>query len=273
MIGKTPVGEGNAMEKREQIAHLAANDDEAVLLARVYERIDMAERRSIPAATGFLTLREQLLCRQLLSGREVTFFGGYDAAERKVCVYLPEYLGESWLSGEDSPVAAIRATYFEKDALTHRDILGALMGCGIKRETVGDIFVAQGRAEFFLTTQIAPYVLQNFTSAGRTKLHVERIPLAGVTPPELKTKRIRDTLASLRLDAVISSGFGLARGKAAALVEAGKAELNGAVCVKPDHAISEGDVIAARGLGKIKLEEVGGLSRKARLAVSILRYL
>lgn len=261
------------MEKRDEIAHLAENNDEAVLLARVYERIDMAGRRSIPAATGFLTLREQLLCEKLLHGHDVTFFGGFDAAERKCCVYLPEYLDESWLYGGDGPVAAVRAVYYEKDALTHRDLLGGLMGCGIKRETVGDIFVTQGRAEFFLTPQIVPYVLQNFTSAGRTKLHLEQIPLETVTPPEQKVKRIHDTLASMRLDAVVSSGFGLARGKAAALIEAGKVELGGALCVKPDRTVCEGDVISARGLGKIKLEQVGGLSRKSRLGVTIVRYL
>lgn len=261
------------MEKREQIAHLAENDGEAVLLARVYERVATAQQRNIPAASCFLTQREQLLAQQLLRGVDVTFFGGFLQAERKVCAYLPDYLDESWLYGEDGPVAAVRASYYEKDALSHRDILGALMGCGIKRETVGDIFVSQGRAEFFLTPQIVPYVLQNFTSAGRTKLHLEKIPLASVAPPEQKVKRIRDTLASMRLDAVVSSGFGLARGKAAALVEAGKVELSGALCVKPDRTVCEGDVISVRGFGKIKLETVSGRTKKDRISVTISRYL
>ena len=264
---------GEMMEKREMIAHLAANDAEAVLLARVYERITTAAQRNIPAVSCFLTQREQMLAQQLLRGMEVTFFGGAEAAERRVCAYLPEYLDESWLMEEDSPVAAVRAAYYEKDALTHRDILGGLMGCGIKRETVGDIYVSEGRCEFFLTREILPYVLQNFTSAGRTKLHLEQIPLAEVSPPEQKMKQIRDTLSSMRLDALVSSGFGLARGKASALIESGKVELNYAQCLKPDREVREGDVIAARGLGKLRLETVGGRTKKDRISVMILRYI
>ena len=261
------------MEKREMIAHLAANDTEAILLARVYERISTAAQRNIPAASCFLTQREQMLAQQLLRGTEITFFGGAQTAERRVCAYLPEYLDADWLMEDDSPVAAVRAEYYEKDALTHRDLLGALMGCGIKRETVGDIYVSEGRCEFFLTREILPFVLQNLTSAGRTKLHLEQIPLAEVAPPEQKMKEIRDTLPSLRLDALVSSGFGLARGKAAALIESGRVELNYAQCIKPDREVRAGDVIAARGIGKLRLETVGGRTKKDRISVTILRYI
>ena len=82
-------------------------------------------------------------------------------------VYLPEYLDEGALRDEDSPVICLRATFFDGDTPSHRDFLGALMGAGIARETVGDICVGKGSCDFFVTAQIAPYVLQNFTGAGR----------------------------------------------------------------------------------------------------------
>ena len=78
------------------------------------------------------------------------------------------------------------------------------MGAGIGRETVGDICVDKGSCDFFVTAEIAPYLLQTFTSAGRTKLHLSQIPLSGVHIPEPEIKEIRDTLASLRLDSVVS---------------------------------------------------------------------
>ena len=86
-------------------------------------------------------------------------------------------------------------------------------------------------------------------------------------------KQIRDTLSSMRLDALVASGFGMARSKAAALIESGKVELNYAQCLKPDREVREGDVIAARGLGKLRLETVGGRTKKDRISVTILRYL
>ena len=56
------------MEKREKIEALAQEEDEAMLLARVYDGITLAAQRNIPAATCFLSPREQLLTQQLLRG-------------------------------------------------------------------------------------------------------------------------------------------------------------------------------------------------------------
>jgi RNA-binding protein YlmH len=146
------------------------------------------------------------------------------------------------------------------------------MGAGIARETVGDICVAKGSCDFFVTNEIAPYVLQNFTSAGRTKLHLEAIPLSLVQVPEAETKEIKDTLASLRLDSVISAGFRIGRSQASQYVTTGRAAIDGLPCEKPDKMIAEGSKISVRGLGKIKLRTVGGQTKKGRISVVIDRY-
>ena len=261
------------MDRREQIAHLAATREEEMLLVRVCEKLDTAVQRDIPAATNFLSKREQMLVCEVLRGAPIRFFGGLSTAEREISCYLPDYLDEDWLTGEDGPVAAVRAAFFERDSLSHRDFLGALMGCGIKRETVGDIYVATGRCDFLVTREVLPYLLQNFLSAGRTKLHVERIMVPDVSVPEQKVRQIRDTVPSLRLDGIVSSGFSISRGTAADYISAGKCELNYAPCVKGDKQTTEGDVITVRGLGKIRLDAVGGNTKKGRICVEITRFL
>jgi RNA-binding protein YlmH len=70
------------------------------------------------------------------------------------------------------------------------------MGAGIAREAVGDICVGKGYCDFFVTAEIAPYVEQSFFSAGRTKLHLTRIPLRDAHIPEPEVKEIKDTVAS-----------------------------------------------------------------------------
>ena len=50
-------------------------------------------------------------------------------------------------------------------------------------------------------------------------------------------------------------------------------QLNHRETVKPDAPVREGDVVAARGLGKFVLAEVGGQSKKGRTAILIERYL
>jgi len=115
-------------------------------------------------------------------------------------------------------------------------------------------------------------VEQNFLSAGRTKLRLERISLEQVSVPEPETKEIKDTLASLRLDSVISAGFRIGRSEACEYVTAGKAAINGLPCEKPDKAVTEGATVSVRGLGKIKLYSVNGQTKKGRISVVIHRY-
>ena len=244
-----------------------------MLLAKVWDKIYTGMQRSIPANTGFLSPRELEMTRYLFGQQDGLFaFGGYEEAERKMLVYLPEYLEEASLSGEDSPVVCLRATFYEGDTPSHRDFLGALMGSGIRRECIGDICVGSGSCDFFVTEEIAPYLLQNFISAGRTKLRLAAVPLTEASIPEPEVKEIRDTLASLRLDSVISSGFRIGRSLAAQHISAGKAAIDGLPCEKPDKAVAEGAKISVRGLGKIRLTTVNGQTKKGRISVVIHRY-
>ena len=259
---------------RSNIEKIAKTPEDRVLLAKIWDKIQAGMRKNIPANTAFLTLRELDMCRYLFGTQEGLFpFGGYEGAERQMLVYLPEYLEKDALYEEDAPLVCLRATFFDGDTPTHRDFLGALMGAGIARETVGDICVGKGSCDFFVTQEIAPYILQNFTGAGRTKVHLDQIPLSDVSVPEQETKEIRDTVASIRLDSVISSGFRIGRSAAAQYVSAGKVAIDGLPCEKPDKQLDEGVKISVRGLGKIKLRAINGRTKKDRISIIIDRYI
>lgn len=255
------------------IDKITQDPQERILLSKVYEKIDAALRRQIPGNTGFLSPREQELCRYLFGQVPgLCFFGGYPDAERRMLCYLPEYLEERALYDDHSPVVCLQAAFYQGDVLTHRDFLGALMGAGISRESVGDILVSQGRCDFLVTKQIAPFLLQEFTGAGRVKVRLTQIPLAELVPPEAQVRQIRDTISSLRLDAAIASGFRIGRSLAAKYVTEGRASIDGLPCTKPDKTVAQGMKISVRGLGKILLHSVGGQTKKGRISVQIHRY-
>ncbi|MBR7104484.1 MAG: hypothetical protein IKC65_06045 [Lentisphaeria bacterium] len=258
---------------RANIERIAHTPEDRMLLAKVWDKINAGLRRNIPGNTCFLTPRELEMTRYLFGDLEGLYaFGSYEGAERKMLVFLPDYLEENALYEEDSPLVCLRAKFYEGDCPSHRDFLGALMGAGIAREVLGDICVGKDSCDFFVTAEISPYILQNFTSAGRAKVSLNRIPLSEVSVPEPEVKEIKDTLASLRLDSVVSSGFRIGRSLAAQYISAGKAAVNGLPCEKPDKAVTEGDKISLRGMGKIKLKTVGGQTKKGRISVVIDRY-
>ena len=246
------------------------------LQKRFLELAERAYQNGTYVFTPFLGIQEQSVfynMEKMLPPVPWEASGGMNGCERRMVRF-----GSEGLCGYEQPfpIACIavrpRSAKFA-EPLTHRDFLGALMGCGVKRETIGDIYVAEGRCDFLVTREVLPYLLQNFLSAGRTKLHVERIVVPDVSVPEQKVRQIRDTVPSLRLDGIVSSGFSISRGKAAEYISAGKCELNYAPCVKGDKQTTEGDVITVRGLGKIRLDAVGGNTKKGRICVEITRFL
>lgn len=258
---------------RKNIDKIAENAEDRMLLAKLWDKIQAGIRKNIPAHTGFLSPRELQLAQYLFGDEPgLCRFGGFQDAERKMYLYLPDYLDESFLMDESSPVVCLRASFFKGETPTHRDFLGALMGCGITRESVGDILVGENSCDFFVTEEIAPYILQNFENAGRVSLKVSKIPLQNIAQPEQKFTEIKDTVASVRLDSILSAGFRISRGTAGDYIAAGKAAIDGLPCEKADKAVSEGAKISVRGLGKIKLSVIGHATKKGRISVTIHRY-
>ena len=199
------------------------------------------------------------------------FFGGMEDSERTVACYLPDYMTEEAFF-ENGPIACLRAAFYGKDVLTHRDILGALMGTGLRRDAVGDIWVQQGQCDFFVLSELVPYLMDNLTSAGRTALHVEQIPLSAAQRLPQRMRRLRITVSSPRLDGVLSAAFPLSLAGAAQAVAGGRVSLNDICCLKPEKQLAPGDVIALRGRGKLRVLSLDGETKKGRQALTIGIY-
>jgi RNA-binding protein YlmH len=260
---------------RKQLLDRAGSEEDRLLLARILDKREQAVRRGVSACSDFLSPREQMLAQDALgmtgvSPEEYLTFGGYDGAERKVFLFLPE-----WQKPENAefPLRCLRAVFRPEFHLSHRDFLGSLMGLGIVREKVGDLLVSDESCDLIVLESVANFLLQSWTQAGRAPLQVRAIALADLRLPEISYQDIRDTVQSLRLDALAATGLQMSRGKASALIESGRVEVNWRECVKPDHLLKEGDVVSARGFGKFLLEHVGGITRKGRTGILIKRYL
>ena len=246
------------MDKRALLDRLATNGDERLLLGRVWDKYEQCRRRNIPVVTGFLSPAEQELVRRLM--------GALDVREAH---FLPDWQTEP----DFEAVAALRATFYEPNSLTHRDVLGSLMGLGVTRGSVGDILVAEQSVDVLVTESVRRFLLDSWDSAGRVRLKVQPIGPTELQVPEEKVKLLRDTVSSLRLDSVLSVGFSLSRSKAAEAVTSGKVQVNWADWQKPDRQVVQGDVLTLRGLGKCVLEEVGNQTKKGRVFITVKRYL
>lgn len=259
------------MNKSELLQKVARDGEERTLLARVLDKLEQADRGS-PGWSPFLSSAQQEAVNRLIAAAGYPrhlWDGGFEDAERKVCAFLPDWQEEDdW----EPPFTALRCTWKSGKKLTHRDFLGAILGQGLDREKVGDLLVGDGVCDAIVFQEVSPYLLQSWSEAGRAKLHVEEIPLSAVEPPVKTVKTVHDTVNTPRLDAVMSSGFSISRGKAAGLITTGKVELDHRPCLKPDRTVPQGAVITCRGLGKCVLKEINGLSKKGRMMIVLERY-
>ncbi len=245
---------------------MRGEEDAAQAAKRLEELAARAQRTGAPCFTGFLSPAEADLARIAAQRQRVDVLleGGYEGAERCVACFAGEW-------EEPFPIAALLLEWPHQSAPGHRDVLGAVMGLGVKRECVGDIVVLQERAYLFAQQRMAEHIAAALDSAGRTKLRVSVLDeLPRLEPP--KGTELRGTVSSMRLDAVLSEGFGLSRANAAELIAAGRVKLCHVPTIRADARVKQGDAISARGYGRLMVEEIGAPTRKGRLPVLLIRY-
>ena len=206
------------------------------------------------------------------AGVRAAFWGGYPEAERRVAAFYDADPPDP----EEYPLTALRMEWNAKFAHpAHRDLLGALMGLGIERETTGDIAMGDWRggecAYLFALREMADYIAAGLESAGRASL---RLSLADETPalrpPEGEMLRV--TVQNERLDAVLAAGCRLSRSEAQRLIAAGLVKLNHVPNLHADARLVEGDLISARGFGRLRVQALQGESRRGRQVVLLFRY-
>jgi len=265
------------MNKNEAAGRYTTDPELKLILVQVLDKLNKTQHKNILTYTHFLNEHQRAVAGQMIKdfgNPGHVFYGGYEGAQRSILIFLPDYINPGDIADNDlNPLSCIRAKYSAHNTLSHRDFLGGILGTGIKREMIGDILVSGNSCDIVVMKEVLPYLEGSFNSAGRVKLDVSVIPLDSINVPEAKFKIINDTVASLRLDSVVSSGFSISREKAADAIRAGKVFLNHIECYKNDKQVNEGDIISVRGMGKAVLQQVGGTTGKGRIRIVIAKYI
>jgi len=86
-------------------------------------------------------------------------------------------------------------------------------------------------------------------------------------------QEIKGTVASVRLDSLLSLAFSTSRNRLTGLIEGGKVFVNGRLITSNGYKVKEEDIISVRGLGKFQYKGVITATKKNRLMVSIYKYI
>lgn len=249
--------------------------EDKLLLAKVLDQADLCLRRHEMRFTPFLSPGHIYKFSKTLENFDVNLktvvFGGYADAERKVIGFCPDYME---LLFSQFPLKAVEIEADKRFAsnLSHRDYLGSVLGLGLDRDRTGDIIIDENKAWIIAFDDIADYVAANLFKVGRTSVKCTVKDIDGLEIGKKEIKEIFSTVPSMRLDCILSSAFNLSRGGAKELLEAEKVQLNWDTVTSPSAAVSEGDVLSARGFGRAEVLEIRGKTKKDRIGVVLGRY-
>ncbi len=268
------------MNKTEIINKITSDPAQRILLSHIFDLCERRDGRNVITASDFLSESDAHSAENLINtvkAENYMFFGGYGDAERKCVVFLPDYYTEDDIKDEPSlcDIGYIEAAvdkFNEKEAnFSHRDVLGSLMGLGIERHLIGDIIADGGKAVFAVKSKIVPFITENLIKISRYPVTVTVYDKYEMTQKQDYVSG-SDTVASMRLDAVISSVFSVSRTVASDAINGGLVSVNGIAASKPDRTVNEGDKLSLRGNGKAVIDSVGGFSKKGRIRFSYRRY-
>ncbi len=248
-------------------------NDDAIFVNRLYDLAEQACKTGKYRFTGFLGLHEQNLLHKeelSLNYAGLSLFGGSTDCERRIARF-----GCAQICGydEDFPIALLRLTPVSQkyaDRLTHRDVLGALMGLGIERSCVGDIYIKDNVAYVFALAQMARLICDELSSAKHTTLVCERIEAL----PEGVGTALREEVflvASERLDCIVAAVFNLSRETAAQLFQHEKVFVNGKL-MQGSRTAPENAVISVRGFGRFRYDGIHSVSRKGKPRITVRIY-
>ena len=256
------------MDKSRVIDKYADYDDR-LLANKILDTVEYCKKNFTYKTTVFLDPKQQSLAADLLKREaDIAYYaeGGFQNSERKLYIIYHEDYDAAEI---EKPYQILEFSWYSKSAKkpTHRDLLGSIIGAGIKREMLGDIMLQGDSAYVVCSIEVSGYILNNIERIGNIPVKLQLAEQ--VTAIEEDSKVINTTVASLRLDSIISAGFGLARTKAAELIKSGRVRINWEEKDLTSKVIKQNDVISLRGKGRIILEAISGNTKKDRIKITI----
>lgn len=238
--------------------------------AHLLDQISSVQNRGLKQVTPFLSLAMREWLESLIRKEDLAYLaeGGFPEAER-VRILIGSN-GET-LDSKDADISMLWVCPTDSRArLEHRQILGSLMGLGIRRDVFGDIEAGQSGFYVATTQEILPFLLDHWTQAGRETIEVIHFKGEPELLPDRGEER-RITVNSSRLDSVIANAFAVSRSIAQEWISQGKVRKAGRVMSKAEAEVKPDDIISCRGYGRIKLLECSQ-TRKERMAWQILLF-
>lgn len=211
--------------------------------------------------TNFLNPSELKLAISYLNSEKINYsiYEPYPFIEKKI-IYFGDY--DDFVTFYKIPISK---------EITHSNVLGTLFSLGLTPNTIGDIFLEDGYFYYTNLSRMNPFLEHNLLT-----INNENITLNKVDEITIKRKQFEEytiMVSSLRIDNIISKLASCSRNQALDMIKNKLVLLNYEEEVKAHTILKKDDIISIRRVGKFKIGEEKGYTKKNNLILEIYKYM
>lgn len=224
--------------------------------------------------SGFLSPYRRQITEEVFGkypGVRYSAYGGYPGA-RRVRI-------KAWVAGEkDAGKPPVDLIFLHGvsflDAEFEYELLQSLYAAGAEEDMIGDLLHDREKQgiKVFVTDEISSTLKDQLNRIDSVKARVEKKSFGKLSAnSDGRFKMIKGTVASARLDAVISLALRISRSRAVSIIKENLVQVNQKFVTSPSCRLKEKDVITLSGETFI-IESLPGKSRKGRSYIIIKKF-
>ncbi len=250
------------------------NQEDEFERKRFRELSNRSSGQSTYIFTNFLNMNQGSLLRMMsneLGAENITYFGGFDGAERVIARFgCEKELGYQL----EFPITCIHISPLQQkfaQIIGHRDVLGAILNLGIERELIGDINIKGQDIYVYTVDHIVDFIIDELTRINRTPIKSEKVS-QGLVGAKTQFEEVQAIIASERIDVLVAHLVKVSRSKVAELFASRKIFVNGKLMENYSYILKKGDIISIRGYGKVIYDGAMGQTKKERIKIGYRKY-
>lgn len=253
---------------REKYLSFISDDAEKLALKRILDLAEITLNRHIITHSNFLEPNIIFNAKSILNSfdeLEYTSSGGFKNPERQIISIYQSYEN---IEDLDIPIIGLESE-IDTTKISHRDILGSVLGLGIVRDKIGDISILDNKIQLVVFSDISDFIVYNLDRIRHEKVDFKKIALNNLEEAEEEYREKFVIVSSMRLDAVISEAFNLSRSESDKFIKSELVKVNYSTISKGHYELKEGDLVSVRRKGRFKIHSIDGLTKKDRVKLTL----
>lgn len=251
---------GVFMKKKDQNLFYYSKEDR-LLLSRTLDQYRKFLETNQTTFTSFLGEREKLLVCHYLDEQKISYQLFRTVPEaNKVILYF----------GMEGDFVTSYRVKNNNQLLQHRDILGSLFALGLTHEVIGDIFVESDFIYFSVLKKIETIIDQGLQRISSVTVHLEKIDSFQLK--EVHEEILTLSVSSLRIDLIVSKLASCSRNQVSSYFRDRKVLLFYQEVLRLDLFLKTGDILSIRTVGKFRIGNILGTSKKGKMILEIVKY-